>query len=73
MSVVTTRKVNIVVSRLHRLTACSELTDCVNSANSDINIHGIVFIKHSSQYEDSYYFQVEIIVDSVDLKRAVDL
>jgi len=73
-SVVTTRKVDIFVSRLHPLTACSELTDCVNSANSDVTLHGIVCNKLRSKYEDLYSsFHIEITVDSADLKRAVDL
>jgi len=73
-SVMTTRKVDIFVSRLHPLTTCSELNDCVNSANSDITIHGIACNKLRSKFEDLYSsFHVEITVDSADLSRAVDL
>jgi len=73
-SVMTTRKVDIFVSRLHPLTAASELADCVNTSKTDISVHDIVCNKLNSKYEDLYSsFHVEITVDSADLKRAVDL
>ena len=70
----TTRKVDIFVSRLHPLTTQSELTECVTSSNTDTNVHNIVCNRLRSKYADLYSsFHVEITVDSVDLKRAVDL
>ena len=73
-SVMTTRKIDIFVSRLHPLTAASELADCVNTSKTDISVHDIVCNKLNSKYEDLYSsFHVEITVDSADLKRAVDL
>ena len=73
-SVVTTRCVEVFVSRLHPETHSNELVDCVRAINNDIHLHDVSCEKLKSKYESLYSsFHVSIRVDTVDLKRAIDL
>jgi len=73
-SVVTTRKVDLFVSRLNPNTAAGELIDYAKSATTDVVIHDVACTRLQSKFEDLYAsFYVAITVDSVDLKRAVEL
>ena len=73
-SVVTTRKVDLFVSRLNPNTAAGELIDYAKSATTDVVIHDVACTRLQSKFEELYAsFYVAITVDSVDLKRAVEL
>ena len=73
-SVVTTRKVDIFLSRLHPLTAESELDDCINTVKGDMPILGITCTKLKAKYVHLYSsFHVQVTVNSRDLKQAVEL
>ena len=74
MSVKTIRSVNIFVSRCHPHTANSMLTECINDAKGDIEIHGLHCTKLKSRYEHLYSsFYVQVQVSSLDFTKAVEL
>lgn len=73
-SILTTRNVDIFVSRLHPATSCSELIDCVRSVQTDVILQDVKCDKLQSRYTDLYAsFHVSITVDSAYLRQAVDL
>lgn len=73
-SVVTTRYVNVFLSRLHPQTRSNELVDGVRAISSDIHLHEVNCEKLTSKYETLYSsFHVSIRVNTVDLKQATDL
>jgi len=73
-SVETKRNVDVFVSRLHPQTASAELIDCVHAINSDLKIHDVACNRLKSKYESLYSsFHVSITVDSMQLRRAVDV
>ena len=73
-SVRTTRSVDIFVSRLNPHTVVTELSDCVHEVKGDIGVLDINCTKLKSRYEHLYSsFYVSVRVDSLDLKKAIDV
>jgi len=74
-SVTTTRVVDMFVSRLHPLTAVSEVEECAKSiAGKDINIIGVRCSKLKARYEHLYAsMHVKISVTAADFKCALDI
>ena len=74
-SVNTKRTIDVFVSRLHPMTSLTEIEDCVKESNIDgMQIHAIHCEKLKSRYEHLYMSaRVQIEVNSVDMKRAIDL
>ena len=71
---VTTRVVDVFVSRLHPHTVSSALVDCVNESKTDVKVTDVTCVKLRSKYEELYSsFHVAIRVESYDMKRAIDL
>lgn len=73
-SVTTTRTVDLFVSRLHPLTACSEVKECAESIASAGNITAVETkcVKLKSRVEGLYAsFHVSLRVDAAYLSRAV--
>jgi len=73
-SVKTIRSVNIFVSRCHPHTANAMLTECVDGAKGDLEIHGVECTKLKSRFEHLYSsFYVQVRVASSDFQKAIDL
>ena len=72
-SVATKRTIDVFVSRLLPTTEECELSDSVHAAKEDITVHSIVCHRLKAKYETlCASFHVEIGVDSMDMKRALD-
>jgi hypothetical protein len=76
-SVMTTRVVDLFVSRLHPSTSPAELEDCINEANSNdrpINIIQVGCTSLKPKFEGMYSsFHIAVRVDATELNRAVEL
>ena len=72
-SVMTSRSVDVFVSRLHPQTSPNELVDCVKTMQGDINVLDISCHKLQSKYETLYSsYHVNILVDAAHMKPAID-
>ena len=75
-SVVTTRSVDLFVSRLHPATTNTEIKDCVESmaVANDISSSDLECVKLKSKYEGLYAsFYVSLRVDAATLSRALEV
>lgn len=76
-AVPTIRKIDLFVTRLHPDTTRSEIEESITSSNdveNPVHIADIVCNKLNSRFESLYCsYHVQIGVDSVDMKRAIDL
>jgi len=75
-SVVTTRSIDLFVSRLHPLTAGAELVDCVQEVATQTNVvvGDIKSVKLQSKFKALYSsFHVSMLVNANDLSQALEL
>jgi len=74
-AVTTSRVVDVFISRLHPLTTVNEVKECVTTiSDGKLHVTEILCDKLKARFEDLYAsFRVQIRVNSVDMKGAIDL